>query len=174
MSDNETNAGSNPYAAPQSVVTDEPMRGVLLATLGERFAAALIDGLIMGCVTLIPTIIFFGGWMAYMGAAAEHRFVFPLIAGLMGFVVFILINGTFLARDGQTIGKKAMSIKIVRTDGSKADFGRIIGWRQAPVWIIQSIPFIGGLLGLIDVLFIFRESRRCIHDDIADTKVVKA
>jgi uncharacterized RDD family membrane protein YckC len=30
------------------------------------------------------------------------------------------------------------------------------------------------LYGLIDSLLIFRESRRCLHDNIADTIVVKA
>ncbi|HEX7644628.1 MAG TPA: RDD family protein [Burkholderiaceae bacterium] len=173
MSDNDNNAGNNPYAAPQSVIADAAP-DTPLATRLERFLAALLDGLIMGCVTLIPAIVFFGGWMSYMGVAASHQFIFPVVSGVVGFGLFILINGVFLARDGQTIGKKAMGIKIVRTDGSKADFARIIVWRQAPIWVAQAIPFIGSVLGLIDVLLIFRDSRRCIHDDIADTKVIKA
>jgi len=173
MSDNDGNAGNNPYSAPQSNVSDAIVDGQL-ATRLERFLAAFIDGPILGVITMVPAIIFFGGWGGYMGAAASNAWGFRVGAGVFGIVVYILINGTFLARNGQTIGKKAMSIKIVRSDGSKADFSRIIGYRQAPIWVCQMIPFVGGVLGLIDVLFIFRESRRCIHDDIADTKVIKA
>ena len=35
-------------------------------------------------------------------------------------------------------------------------------------------PLIGGLYALIDHLWIFGEERRCLHDKIADTVVVKA
>ncbi len=173
MSDNDTGAGSNPYSAPQSNVTEEVAHGAQLASLGERFVAALIDSVIVGCVAFVPAMIFYGGWMGYVGAAAASPLVFKVGGGLFGVVVFLVINGAFLARDGQTIGKKVMKTKIVRNDGSKADFGRLLGYRYAPIWICQMIPFVG-LLCLLDVLFIFRESRHCIHDDIADTKVIKA
>jgi len=33
---------------------------------------------------------------------------------------------------------------------------------------------IGPLLAMVDILLIFRSSRQCVHDQIADTKVVKA
>ena len=173
MSDNDVNAGSNPYAAPQSVVADVVVDAPL-ATRLERFLAAFIDGLVLGVITLIPAMIMFGGWMGYVGAAASHPWPFRLGGTVFGVIVFLLVNGVFLARDGQTIGKKAMGIKIVGADGAKADFTRIIVRRQAPIWACQLVPFLGGLLILIDVLCIFRDTRRCIHDDIADTKVIKA
>jgi len=54
------------------------------------------------------------------------------------------------------------------------DFGKLVGLRYVPVWLASSIPFIGGFLALIDILFIFREDRRCVHDMIAGTVVVEA
>jgi uncharacterized RDD family membrane protein YckC len=38
---------------------------------------------------------------------------------------------------------------------------------------VALIPVIGGFLPLVDVLFIFRHDRRCIHDLLAGTNVVK-
>ena len=31
-------------------------------------------------------------------------------------------------------------------------------------WLLAAIPGIGNLYALVDVLFIFREDRRCLHD----------
>ena len=42
--------------------------------------------------------------------------------------------------------------------------------RNVVVWILSLIP----MFGIIDVLFIFGESRQCLHDRIADTIVIKA
>ena len=42
------------------------------------------------------------------------------------------------------------------------------------MWAISIIPVIGSLVGLIDALLIFRDNRRCLHDNIADTMVVVA
>ena len=48
-------------------------------------------------------------------------------------------------------------------------------WKtRAPVASAASIPVIGTVYGLLDVLLIFRASRRCLHDNIADTIVVTA
>jgi uncharacterized RDD family membrane protein YckC len=41
------------------------------------------------------------------------------------------------------------------------------------MWALESIPLLGGLFSLVNVCFIFRDDRRCIHDLIADTIVVK-
>ena len=76
--------------------------------------------------------------------------------------------------NGQTVGKKLLKIKIVRSDGTAADFQRIVVFRLLPVYLVQLVPVIGGFIGLLDVLFIFRSSRQCIHDQIADTIVINA
>ena len=72
--------------------------------------------------------------------------------------------------NGQSIGKKLLGIKVVRTDGSPASLGRLIWLRNVVNGLIGIIP----LYGIIDALFIFGESRQCLHDKIADTIVIKA
>jgi uncharacterized RDD family membrane protein YckC len=89
---------------------------------------------------------------------------------LIGAIVWIWLTILYVARNGQTIAKKMLGIKVVRSDGSKASLGRI--------WWLRN--FVNGLLGiiplysLIDALFIFGEQRQCLHDKIADTIVVRA
>ena len=39
-------------------------------------------------------------------------------------------------------------------------------------WVIASVPLVGSLYALVDALLIFRSSRKCLHDTIADTIVV--
>ena len=67
-----------------------------------------------------------------------------------------------------------MDIRVVRVDGSRVSFARFVFLRWLPLAIVGCIPFVGGIVALIDPLLIFRESRRCLHDDIADTQVVTA
>lgn len=77
-----------------------------------------------------------------------------------------------LAQSSQTLGKRWMRIKIVRNDGTDASFGRIFGLRMLVIGIIEQVPCIGLMFSLINVVWIFGEESRCLHDLLADTKVV--
>jgi len=94
--------------------------------------------------------------------------------GLIAYlVIFMVINGYLLVTKGQTLGKLALGIRIVdAVSNGAATAVKILGLRYVLVMLVGAIPIIGGLLGLIDFLFIFREDRRCVHDLIAGTKVV--
>jgi uncharacterized RDD family membrane protein YckC len=59
---------------------------------------------------------------------------------------------------------------MLRTDGSEVSISRVIIGRNIINTILGIIP----LYGLIDVLLIFGNARRCVHDYIADTIVIKA
>jgi len=38
--------------------------------------------------------------------------------------------------------------------------------------LVSQVPQVGGLIGLVDILFIFGKERRCLHDLLAGTRVV--
>jgi uncharacterized RDD family membrane protein YckC len=40
--------------------------------------------------------------------------------------------------------------------------------------LISTIPFVGWIYAIVDVLFIFSENKQCLHDKIAGTIVVNA
>jgi uncharacterized RDD family membrane protein YckC len=83
----------------------------------------------------------------------------------------MVVQVVLLVQNRWTLGKKAVGIKIVMADGSEAGFGRILGLRIIVNGILSNIvPF----YGIVDVLFIFRDDQRCIHDLLAGTTVVDA
>ena len=45
--------------------------------------------------------------------------------------------------------------------------------RNLLVQLIGAIPIAGGFINLVGILMIFRSSRRCLHDELAGTKVIK-
>lgn len=49
---------------------------------------------------------------------------------------------------------------------------KILLARQLPVQVMSVLPGVGGLLAILDVLFIFRKDQRCLHDLIAKTRVI--
>jgi uncharacterized RDD family membrane protein YckC len=89
---------------------------------------------------------------------------------VVGFIGWAWITLLLVARYGQTIAKRLLEIRVVRSDGSQASLGRIFWLRNVVNALLGIIP----LYALVDLLFIFGERRQCIHDLLADTIVVKA
>jgi uncharacterized RDD family membrane protein YckC len=96
-----------------------------------------------------------------------------ILYSLIGLVVYYLINGYLLATKGQTVGKLLMGIRIEdAATGQLIPMGRMVGLRDLPIMLASMIPVIGGIVGLVDGGLIFRQNHRCLHDDLAKTKVV--
>ncbi len=89
-------------------------------------------------------------------------------------LVFAIVQIVLLVNRGQTVGKMLLGIRIVKLDGSKAGFGSVFLLRAILPGLIGGIPTVGVVFSLIDVLLIFREDRRCIHDLMAGTIVIEA
>lgn len=147
------------------------MQSVELASRWSRLGASLIDGVIGGVLS-IPLLSYFDVWEK-IDENGNLPFSTTITITLIGIIFFLLINGYLLSKYGQTIGKKLLDIKIVDLNGDISEFNSLIAKRYVPVWVVSQIPVIGGILAIIDVLFIFREDKRCIHDLIAGTRVVE-
>lgn len=162
----------NPYAPPEARVSDfrEAGRDVELAGRGTRLGAAIVDTLIFGS-TVIPILIAAGFDPGEVAEPSAYLGVGGLVTVLL-LIVILAITAVLVYRNGQTIGKWLVDIKVVRTDGTRASFARIFWLRNFVNWIPSAIPVIGNFYGLADSLFIFGAQRRCIHDFIADTIVV--
>jgi uncharacterized RDD family membrane protein YckC len=165
----------NPYNAPASDVAYEPPAGnneLQPADRLMRLVAALIDGLIMLAI-LLP-MMFFGGYFAGIMQGKQPAFLDQAMWSVVGFIVFIVVQGVPLNASGQTWGKKALKMKIVDMQGRQPSLVHILTMRYLPTQAISLIPCVGALYALVDVLFIFGEDRRCVHDKIAGTQVVVA
>ena len=174
-------AGINPYAAPASNVLRAPGVGLEPANRGTRLAAAFLEGLIF-MVAALPMI--FGGMMAGLSdniaPSADGNMAFSgfsvLLTGLsvlliLGLLIFQLV---MLVTRGQSIGKRLLGIRIVTCPNGDLPGGvKAILLRGLVPGIIGAIPILGPLFSIVNIGFIFREDRRCIHDLIASTQVVK-
>jgi uncharacterized RDD family membrane protein YckC len=162
----------NPYAPPTAAVSDKDDEVGQLAGRGQRFGAALVDGLI-GLVLAIP-VMFLLGTFEYLKARRPLPLSLLIATSGLGFLAFALVHFYFLKANGQTVGKKVIGIRIVDMDDEVPNVWRILGLRVLPISIAAAVPVVGQLLPLVDVLFIFRQDRRCVHDLIAGTRVVRA
>ena len=166
----------NPYAPPQAAVRDivDPWATMVLADRGSRLGAALLDTLVFFGMVYVPMLIGILPAMlidpANQDSAATLTGGAALLFGFIGFVVWLWLTIRYVKRNGQSIGKKMVNIKVVRVDGSPVSLGRFFGLRYFVNGLLGIVP----LYGLVDVLFIFSESRQCLHDKIADTIVVRA
>lgn len=162
----------NRYAPPKADVADVSAGHADLASLGLRLGGAIIDGIISSLV-MFPLMFMTGFWSSAM--AGSVTFTSQITVSVFGILVFLALNGYLLAKGGQTIGKRLVGTRIVSvTDGQILPLARVFCLRYLPIWVIALVPFVGNLIALIDILFIFREDRRCLHDLIAGTRVVNA
>jgi uncharacterized RDD family membrane protein YckC len=171
---NEAYLPPNPYAAPAAPVADDELpREQAMADRGTRLAASLLDAVSV-FVVFIPMFIALPFVDANGAQGVDAAIVVGFVAMLLLGIGLIAWNCVLLSRNGQTLAKKLLGIRVVRADGSHCGLARIFFARYLPVAVLGAVPFIGSLFTLADALLIFRDNRRCIHDEFADTIVVKA
>jgi len=161
----------NPYQTPGSDVSVASEEAHPLASRGERLGAAMLDGLFVSLVT-VPTMYLMGIFHDIsIGQQPPKSLMLALT--VIGFLFYIAINYIPLSRNGQTIGKKLVKIRIADLQGNKPDLTTLIVKRFLPMQFVGQIPIVGSVAGLVDLLFIFRKDHRCVHDRIAGTQVVR-
>jgi uncharacterized RDD family membrane protein YckC len=166
---------ANPYAPPRARVRDiaAPKAQLVLAERSSRLGAFLVDGLIFGAMVYIPLIIGTVLSAAAADTTGQPNPLFLLIGVALtfaGFGVWLYMTLKQMGATGQSLAKKYFNIKVVRSDGSAATLSTLVWKRNVLNWLISIIP----IYGFIEVLFIFGEERKCLHDKIADTIVVEA
>jgi uncharacterized RDD family membrane protein YckC len=124
--------------------------GYELADVATRFAAMFMDGIILSLITGL-----------LVGAGRET-------GGGLAIVIHLLYYWFFWTRwEGQTPGKRAMGLRVVKLDGSRLSdtdaFIRGVGY------------YVSGLcMGLGFFWALFDENKRTWHDLLAGTIVIKA
>ena len=155
---------SNLYAPPRSQVKDVAGDEALeLASRSARLGAVIVDGL-LGFIWFTPDYVTNfamiaqqsrGNPMAVWINLAKTGGWFYL--GALGALVVLAIDLTLLSRNGQTIGKKLLGIKVVRVDGSPVSLVRVFFVRYVCNTFLTLIPLFGSLYSLVDSLMIFGE-----------------
>ena len=156
---------------PETFVEYEPNQ---LASRGKRLAAAVVDIFIF-----FPLVVLVAQPLGLINISDPEKIqAFNLEQSIklfiIGQVLFLLVQGYLLHTQGQTIGKKLLKIKIVSLDDKLLGIGKLYFVRYLTFSLIAQIPIIGALIGIVNVLFIFGQDKRCLHDRIAGTKVIEA
>ena len=166
----------NPYAAPLAAVSEQSdvARPGAPADRMERLLAGIVDT-IVALVVMLPAIYFSGSWDAL--TASKDNGVDEMVQGLgwvaIGLVVHLALHGYPLARYGQTWGKRLLGIRVADRDGGKPSLATLVLRRALPIDIASCLPLAGQVVPLANILLIFRRDRRCGHDHLAGTWVVK-
>ncbi|MFG2085620.1 MULTISPECIES: RDD family protein [unclassified Spirillospora] len=166
----------------------------MLAGRWARLGAGVLDSLILSFVAT-PAVLLSIRWDKMQESMTSGEPIINpmdlyniprLLAGyavvfLLGFVYFTVMH----AKWGQTLGKKALGIRVVSAaDQSAVSWGQAIG-RQAFVYAITIstalVNFLvpaGALLGMVGMLdnawILWDDRRQALHDKVAGTLVVKA
>ena len=158
-------AAANPY-------------GLRYAGFWIRVGAKLIDGIIIGVVSVPIMMALFAGMGLFSGEfvkqmEAEDPEAIGKLLGLYAVIFLIMIvgqlgyNGLLVWKWGATIGKLAVGIKVVTPEGQPLTLGRSIGRAAADMinnFICNGLTYI--MVGIDE------PQKRGLHDHIAGTRVV--
>lgn len=173
----------NLYQTPNAELRDGSVDLPLTkASLVARFVAAIID---LTLVFAVDAILFyaFGRFFSdslirvILGNLSNltTAFIFSIVAIFMlgGIAVYVLLNVRTLYLSGQSLGMSLLKIHIVDHQGKLLPWKHIVIKRFIPFWVILFVPYVGGMLFIINVLPIFLKQRQCLHDKFAGSDVVK-
>lgn len=153
-----------------------PGRAMTYGGFWIRFVAYLIDTIILA---IAGTIIQF----AFVGSLRNVVIVEPGVqpgpevfarilgtaglAGLINLAIAATYEALFVSKLGATPGKMALSLRVVRPDGSLLGLGRAFGRHFAKI--------LSGFILLIGFIMAgFDSEKRGLHDMICDTRVVRS
>lgn len=132
-----------------------------------RFAAYLIDWLIVGTALLVVRIPF---WIASIGGAtgfAVKDFIFDY--SIYDIFIYVLKVGYFVLMTyftGATLGKKLLQIRVISEENRKPTFFEILFRESVGKFLSGLILYVGYIMIGAD------KQKRGLHDILSDTKVV--
>ncbi len=157
-----------PYGAPQ--YPNGPYAGapgmaapaIVIGSWPKRILARLVDYLIVQVIAFVVVLPFtgFGSRDGWTGGVW-------LFYGL-----YLIYEGVMLSRDGQTLGKKLMKVRVAMLADGSSPVGSG-AWTRAAVFTLPAVLCCGlwwvvdGLFGVFD-----KPYRQCLHDKAAKTVVV--
>jgi len=159
---------TSPYQTPASQLQQShPVQTqfTAYATFWQRFAAAIIDSLLL----MVGGAIVGGAFGVMMvTAGTDDVVVREAMGNLIGLIMGWLYYGLMESSSKQgTLGKMAMGIKVTDLNGQRIGFGKASGRHFGK--IISSL-----ILGIGYLMMLWTEKKQTLHDSMAACLVVKA
>ncbi len=167
-----------------------------IAGAGDRILAALLNQLFTFLILLIPFVGLIVFAIKNEGRIVGSEEIVGLLlgttsfwVGLAGILAYTVIQIYYMSRDGQSLGKKIMRIRVLKTDGRNPGFVGTVLVREI-AWSVL-VAIIAAVIGLavgdngenainllaflanFVLLFMVKRDRRTLYDILADTVVVK-
>lgn len=133
-----------------------------------RVVAALVDAVIL--IVLQVFLSFLLGMVTAgfsIGMNEQGLTALSLVYSLFGTVLSMAYYVFFTGYSGQTPGKMAVRVKVIRTDGVDIGFGRAF-FREVLGKFVSGI-----ILGIGYLMVAFDAQKQGLHDKIANTYVIK-
>lgn len=155
-----------------------------VATVARRLGAMALDG-VFTAVVVIP-LLFVGIFVVSHGIGATCNMnsicgsdafgLFMFLAALAAVLLAsLLYQWLMIALLGQTLGKMALGVKVVRSDtGEVPGLGKALG-RCATVWGAGLVPLLGSVLSLLMYVSVFFDNtgrNQTWYDKAAGTQVI--
>jgi uncharacterized RDD family membrane protein YckC len=137
---------------------------VQYAGFWRRLGAAIIDGLIVGAVTLVIYLVLIVGGISTGGIVGFFigYFIAYALAIILGWLYYALMESS---SKQATLGKMALGIIVTDSQGQRVSFGRATGRHFGKI--------ISGIILYIGYIMIaFTAKKQGLHDIIADCLVV--
>lgn len=163
---------SSPRAPPRTKSGPQPFAGWWL-----RVAAYLVDTVLLLTGSALVLLVIWTATgkpgtaavaLAITWAATEYL--------LRGLVYAPLLMRRAGGRNGQTLGKQAAGVRVVRADGRPISYGSAV----TRDWLVRTLVFqvggalTGGVATLVDYLSpLWDERKQALHDRVAKTLVVR-
>jgi uncharacterized RDD family membrane protein YckC len=160
-----------PPAAPAPLSASRAPDVRELADWWTRVGAFLLDQLVIGgvaAVVAIATLIAAGDADSRTAELVVYAVAIPI--GLLYAPLLMARRG---ARNGQTWGKQAVGIRVVRTGGGPVTFWNGVLRSVIGQQLLTAVTFY--VYALLDYLWPLRDARnQALHDKLAKTLVVRA
>lgn len=171
-------------AAPEANLAERGPR--LLARVVDwaiEFVVGIPGGVIIGSEAMKILMAVMQGQTPDFEDLDMSRLILGGVVLAVGWLLQLIVQVWMLTTRGQSIGKRIVGLRIVKLDSSAPGFVHAWLMREflmsAFGFVLSFLPLVGPLLlrpalHITDWCMIFRDDRRCLHDLLAGTRVVRA
>lgn len=148
-------------------MSQEAVDAIPKAGFWVRLVAAVIDMIIVFTLQfLLGALLAFAG-LSSLGFNADSAGTIAVLVQIFSYALSFAYYIVFTGYCGQTPGKMAVRIKVIRRDGNAISFGRA-AFREVPAKFISGIIF-----GIGYLMVAFDDQKQGLHDRMARTYVIK-
>ncbi|KKT73727.1 MAG: RDD domain protein [Candidatus Nomurabacteria bacterium GW2011_GWA1_46_11] len=167
---------ANVAPAPAVAANPSGSNNYNYASFGRRLVAAFVDGIIVQIVSVVivfPIGVFLGVGVGLVAGSSEGAVgLAQFLGGMMGFVVGTVVSILYyvllIGSRGQTLGKMALGIKVVRIETGSVPGYVTAFLREMVGKFVSTISLLVGFFWML-----WDDKKQTFHDKIAGTVVVR-